>query len=111
MIQEELAVANEKLKKADEALSKKVDEAKELHAKRDQVVQEGRNKQKGIREVTRKVKDISQNINDLEGQKRDLEKARDECIMALVEIFVCSIFLMIYSVLLSNYKCSCMVVY
>ena len=82
MTQEALAVADSDLKEVDEALSKKVDKAKELHAKREQVVQEGRNKQKGIREVTRKVKDISQNINDLDGQKRDLEKARDECIMA-----------------------------
>ena len=82
MIQEALAVADRNLKEVDKELSKKVDEAKELHQKRDQVVKEGRDKQKGIREVTRKVKDISQNIVDLDGQKRDLEKARDECIMA-----------------------------
>ena len=75
-------MADSNLKEVDEALSKKVDEAKELHAKRDQVVQEARNKLKGVREVTRKVKDVSQNITDLEGQKRDLERARDECIMA-----------------------------
>jgi uncharacterized protein YoxC len=81
-MQEALTVADKNLKEVDEALSKKVDEAKELQAKRDQVIQEGRNKAKGIRDVSRKIKDISQNIIDLEGQKRDLEKARDECIMA-----------------------------
>ena len=59
-----------------------MDEAKELQTKREKIILEGRNKQKGIRDVTRKIKDISQNVTDLEGQKRDLEKARDECIMA-----------------------------
>lgn len=77
-----MTVVDKNLKEADEALSKKVDEAKELQAKKDKVILEGRNKQKGIRDVTRKIKDISQNIIDFEGQKRDLEKARDECIMA-----------------------------
>lgn len=77
-----MTVVDKNLKEADEALSKKVDEAKELQAKKDKVILEGRNKQKGIRDMTRKIKDISQNIIDFEGQKRDLEKARDECIMA-----------------------------
>ena len=75
-------MADKALKEVNKELNKKVDEATGLQAKRDSIVQEGRNKQKGIKEVTWKVKDISRNIKDMEGQKRDLEKARDECIIA-----------------------------
>lgn len=75
-------MADRDLKEVDKALSKKADEAKELHAKRDRVFQECKTKQKGIRDKTRMIKDISQNVNDFEGQKRDLEKARDDCILA-----------------------------
>ena len=82
MMQEALAVSDRMWKEVNRGLNKKVDEATELQAKRDKVVQEERSKQKGIRDVTRKVKDVSQNIKDMEGQKRDLEKARDECIIA-----------------------------
>lgn len=81
-MQEVFSKADKDLKSVDGELNKKVEEATKLHEKRDKIAQEGRSKQKGIRDVTRKVKAVLQNISDLEGQKRDLEKARDECIEA-----------------------------
>ena len=77
-----MASSDKDLKGINEELNKKVDEATELHGRRDSVAAEGRKKQRAIREITLKVKDVSRNINDLEGQKKDLERARDECIMA-----------------------------
>ena len=81
-IQEAFSKADKDLKSVDIELNKKVEEATKLHEKRDKIAQEGRRKQKGIRDITGKVKAVSRNISDLEGQKRDLEKARDECIEA-----------------------------
>ena len=80
--QEVLSKADKELKSVDSALNKKLEEATELHAKRDRITQEGRSKQKGIRDATGKVKAVSRKILDLEGQKKDLERARDECIEA-----------------------------
>ena len=70
------------LKGINEELNKKLEEATDLHTRRDKVAQESRGKQKGIKDVSGKVKEVSRNIVDLEGQKKDLEKARDDCIEA-----------------------------
>ena len=81
-MQDALSKADKDLKSVDGELNKMVEEATKLHDKRDKIAQEGRSKQKGIRDITGKVKAVSRNISNLEGQKRDLEKARDECIEA-----------------------------